>query len=77
MTMQGDYENARQSLRDRVRRLRVARGWSQDKLGERSGLPRQTIAHVERWTKRGPSFSTLCALASAFKMRLSELVDEP
>ncbi len=53
-----------QAVVDELVLLRKERGWSQDKLAERSGVPRGTIANVERATHE-PKRGNLRALAKA------------
>ena len=54
-----------------IRQNREARGWTEDQLAERSGLPQSTISS---WYKKGmtPSFSSLEKICGAFGLTLSQ-----
>lgn len=56
-----------------VRRLRVARGWSQEELAEHSDLNRSFIGEIERGTVT-PSLVTVAKLSQAFGLTPSVLV---
>lgn len=55
-----------------VRALRLVQGWSQERLGEASGLSYKFLGEVERGVAN-PSIDTLQALASAFKVDVTDL----
>ena len=56
-----------------VRRLREARGWSQELLAERAELNRSYTGEIER-AMAMPSLATAAKLAQALELRLSELI---
>jgi len=56
-----------------VRRLREARGWSQEDLAEHAGLNRSFIGEIERGTAT-PSLVTVAKLSQAFQLAPSMLV---
>jgi transcriptional regulator with XRE-family HTH domain len=56
-----------------VRRLREARGWSQEELAEHADLNRSFIGEIERGTAT-PSLVTVAKLSQAFKLSPSALV---
>lgn len=63
-------------LAENVRRLREARGWSQEKLGEVAEVTEQTIQNIE--AKRGsPRSSTLHKVAKALGVDLPRLYAVP
>lgn len=60
----------------RIKELRLARGWSQEQLAERSGLSIRTIQRIERGGS--PGLDTLGRLAVVFQVDVSTLqADEP
>lgn len=56
-----------------VRRLREARGWSQEALAEYAGLNRSFIGEIERGAAT-PSLVTVAKLSQAFDVAPSVLV---
>lgn len=61
-------------MRNRVRELRGARGWSQAELAERLDVSRQTVNAIENG-KYDPSLPLAFALARLFGKRIEELFD--
>jgi len=57
-----------------IRRLREERGWSQEELGERAGLHRAYIGHVERGEKN-LGIQNLERIARALGVSARDLVD--
>ena len=64
----------RRALGDRVRTLRLANGWTQEDLAERSGLHRTYIAGVEGG-RRNPSLDALHALARGLDVPVARLFE--
>ncbi len=56
-----------------VRRLREARGWSQERLAGRANLNRSYMGEIERAVAM-PSLATAAKLAQALDVSLSELI---
>jgi transcriptional regulator with XRE-family HTH domain len=56
-----------------VRRLRLARGWSQDVLSDRSGLHRAHIGEIERG-ETNVTLQTLKTLADSLNVRMTDLL---
>jgi transcriptional regulator with XRE-family HTH domain len=52
---------------------RIKAGWSQQFLAERLGYDINYIGQIER-AEKSPSLATLMSFATAFEMRLSELL---
>ena len=63
----------REILAENMRRLRAARGWSQEELGERSGIHRTHIGALERVEKQS-TLRNLLKLADAFGVEAWELL---
>ena len=60
---------------ERLRRLREARGWSQQELSERSGVPYITIYRCERGQHQEPRVNVAARLARALGVSLDVLAD--
>ena len=58
---------------DNIRRLRKARGWSQEELGERADLSYKFVGEVERGAVN-PSLESLAGIANALNVEVSELL---
>lgn len=57
-----------------VRKLRLARGWSQEQLAQMCDLNIRTIQRLERGQK--PSLESLKALAAVFETDIADLTEE-
>ena len=58
-----------------VRSHRLNHGWSQEELGERTGLHPSYIGQIERATKK-VSIATLQKLSAALSVKISDLLQE-
>jgi transcriptional regulator with XRE-family HTH domain len=61
-------------LAARIKALREAKGWSQERLAERAAMQRSYLADLELG-RRNPSVRTLVKVANAFGIPISELFD--
>lgn len=68
------HPNARQLLAGNIRKLRAARGWSQEALALEAGLHRTFIAHVERGA-RNISLNNVERIAIALDVPISRLFE--
>ena len=68
-------ETLSQALGRRVRRLRVARGWSQEVLAEVAGVHRNYIGQVERGAVK-VSVAQLLKIARALEVAVGVLVED-
>ena len=68
------HESAATALGRQVRKLRDAKGWSQECLAEHSDLDRSYIAGIETGG-RNPSLKALDRLASALGVKIKDLFD--
>ena len=61
-------------LVERVKKFRKQKGWSQQKLAEKTGLSFNTITKIEQGRAEYPTLKTLIRLADVFGVSLDELV---
>lgn len=62
------------NLGQHVRRLRKGRNWTLQELAERSGVSRSMLSQIER-QQANPTLAVAWRIASAFEIKLSELVE--
>ena len=62
-------------LGSNVRRIRISKGWSQDKLAEESGLHRTYISGIERGV-RNPTLSIISQVAIALDVPTTALLNK-
>jgi transcriptional regulator with XRE-family HTH domain len=63
-----------ETLGARVRELRLARGWSQQRLADETGLCKDAVTRIERGTRK-PRLETLKQIAAAVGLPLTKLID--
>ena len=68
-------ENVKINFGQRVRELRLSNGYSQEKLAELSELDRTYIPGIESG-KRNVSLVVIKKIAKAFKISISELLND-
>ena len=61
-------------MNNRLRELREAKGWSQQELGERLGVSRQTVISIEKG-KYDPSLPLAFAIARTFESTIEEVFE--
>lgn len=66
-------KTAESILGERLRELRMERGFSQEKLAELAGLHRNYIGHLERGEKTA-SLDVIVRLSSSFDTSVTELL---
>jgi putative transcriptional regulator len=62
-------------MKNRIRELRLQRGWSQTELGERLGVSRQTVNAIEN-ERYDPSLPLAFVIARVFAMPIEHLFFE-
>jgi transcriptional regulator with XRE-family HTH domain len=67
-----DFESTRQSLAANLVRLRLRRGWSQQKAAEAAGIDLKHLQKI-KYASLNPSLRTLVAVPSAFGVVLGRL----
>ena len=60
----------------KLRELRLARGWSQERLAAETDLAHRTITRLESGEERSPLRSTLRLLAHALDVTVDDLVGQ-
>lgn len=61
-------------LGEKVKKLRKARDWTQEKLAEAANVDPKTIIELEAGKRANPTLQTLNKLARALKTSLEELL---
>jgi len=61
------------ALAQKLKELRLERGWTQEELAERSGLGRRTISYWEAEERKRPPADILLRYAKAFNIKPEEL----
>jgi transcriptional regulator with XRE-family HTH domain len=69
-------KSASYSLGERVAQLRDAKGWSQQDLADKSGIPRRTIQNLE-YGEGSPRLDTLIEVCKALGTTLDALTGQP
>lgn len=59
-------------MHNRLRELREARGWSQQQLGDRLGVSRQTVISIEKG-KYDPSLPLAFSIARVFDCHIEDV----
>lgn len=59
----------------RIRTLRAEREWTLDELAEKAGLSKSLLSKLENLPDSNPSIETLYAIAEAFGITVSDLID--
>ncbi|KGF67709.1 XRE family transcriptional regulator, partial [Hoeflea sp. BAL378] len=65
--------NLNERLAERLRQIRVSRGWSLEALAEKSSVSRSTLSRIEN-AEVSPTAETLGSLSSAYQMSISQLL---
>ena len=61
-------------LSKRLKELRKEKGWSQQKLAEKTGMSFNAITKIEQGLAKHPTLKTLIKIADSFGIGLDELV---
>jgi len=61
-------------LSDQIKNFRKQKGWSQQKLAEKTGLSFNAITKIEQGLAKHPTLKTLIKLSDVFGVSLDELV---
>jgi transcriptional regulator with XRE-family HTH domain len=64
----------RQRLGRNIRRLRMARGWSQEEFADRAGIHRTYVSDIERG-RRNPTVTVVERLAEPLDLSPGRLLD--
>ena len=61
------------SIGQNIKKFRVAKGLTRNKLGEKSGIEPSNISHIERGATK-VSLPTLVSIANALEVSLDEII---
>ena len=61
-------------LSKRLKELRKQKGWSQQKLAEKTGLSFNAVTKIEQGLAKHPTLRTLLKLSDVFEVSLDDLV---
>lgn len=75
MSLGVGIEQLPHAIGERVRAVRVSRGWTLDRLAESSGVSRRMVVNVEAG-QGNASIATLLKLATALQVSLADLVSD-
>ncbi|MEJ6009366.1 helix-turn-helix transcriptional regulator [Novosphingobium aquae] len=64
----------RARLGKNVRKLREAKGWSQEDYADRAGIHRTYVSDIERG-RRNPTITVVAKLAKPFEVQPGQLLD--
>ena len=64
------------SMKNRLKALRVERGWTQTELGEKIGVSRQSVHAIETG-KFDPSLPVAFAISTLLEMRIEDIFENP
>ena len=64
-------------MKYRIKKLREAKGMTQEELARKSGISRATISGLENGKNDAPSISTLGRIAFALGVKVGQLFSEP
>lgn len=68
------YEPEAIAFGERVRALRLKRGWTQERLAEEADLNFVQVSHIERGANE-PKLTTIIRLARALGVKAGKLID--
>jgi transcriptional regulator with XRE-family HTH domain len=66
-----------QEFGQKVYKLRMAKGWTQEKCCLRAGISVRTLQVIEEHAMKSPSVATVRKLARAFKCDWPDLIGKP
>ena len=66
--------NIKQRLGSNIRRLREAKGWSQEEYADRACIHRTYVSDIERGS-RNPTITVIVRLAAPFDVQPGSLLD--
>lgn len=59
-----------------IKAKRMERGWTQQELSEKSGVPQPTISQIEQGNRKYPTHRNIQKIAKALGVDIKELDDE-
>jgi len=70
-----DYSECIKVLGERIRQLRIEKGWSQEQLASEANIDRSYVGGVERG-ERNVTFSMLCRICDSLACKISTLTKD-
>lgn len=58
-----------------LKKYRMEKGWSQEKLSREAGISYQTLVKIERGSIENPKIETIIRLAKALNITIDKMVD--
>ncbi len=55
---------------------RLEKGWTQEDLAEKSGVPQSTISQIERGNRKHPTHKNVMKIARALEINPIELIED-
>lgn len=56
-----------------IKAKRLAKGWTQTELAQKSGVPQPTISQIEKGTRKYPTHKSIKRIAKALEVDIEEL----
>ena len=57
-----------------LKKLRIGKGWSQEKLAREAGISYNTLIKIERGVIKNPKIDTIIKIANALGVSIDELI---
>ncbi len=61
---------------NKIRTIRLEKGWTQQELADKSGVPQPTISQIEKGNRKYPTHETIKKIARALGVDIDELDED-
>lgn len=58
-----------------LKKIRIEKGWSQEKLAKEAGISYNTLIKIERGAIKNPKIDTIIKIANALGVSIDELIE--